>query len=79
MVSIRSPIRVRDLEGKFGLVFKALLGIEGIKKELYDNDKLLVINLEKGESVAFMDNENCLWELSRSPKGRYALRKLSSY
>ncbi len=76
MVSIKSPIRVKDLEGKVGLAFKALLGIEGLKKELYDNDKLLVINLEKGECVAFMDSENCIWELSRNVKGRYSLRKL---
>ncbi len=76
MVSIKSPVRVKDLEGKAGLAFKALLGFEGSKKELYDNDKMLVINLEKGECIAFMDNENCIWELSRSVKGRYNLRKL---
>ena len=77
MVSIKSPVRVKDLEGKVGLAFKALLGIEGSKKELYDNDKMLVINLEKGECVAFMDSENCIWELSRSIKGRYRLRRLN--
>ena len=76
MVSIKSPVRVKDLEGKAGLAFKALLGIEGSKKELYDIDKMLVINLEKGECVAFMDSANCLWELSRSIKGRYNLRRL---
>ena len=76
MVSLKSPVRVKDLEGKVGLAFKALLGIEGSKKELYDNDKILVINLEKGECVAFMDSENCIWELSRSIKGRYSLRRL---
>jgi hypothetical protein len=77
MVSIRSPVRVKDLEGKVGLIFKTLLGIEGTKKELYDNDKLLVITLEKGECIAFMDNENYLWELSRNLKGHYSLRKLN--
>ena len=76
MVRIKSPVRVKDLEGKVGLAFKSLLGMEGLKKELYDNDKLLVIDLEKGECVAFMDSENCIWELSRSVKGRYSLRKL---
>ena len=76
MVSIKSPVRVKDLEGKVGLAFKALLGIEGSKKELYDNDKMLVIELEKGECVAFMDSESCIWELSRSIKGRYSLRRL---
>jgi hypothetical protein len=76
MVSLRSPVRVKDIEGKVGVAFKALLGIGGSKKELYDNDKLLVINLEKGECIAFIDNENCIWELSRNMKGRYSLRKL---
>jgi len=76
MVSIKSPVRVKDLEGKAGLSFKALLGIEGSKKELFDNDKMLVISLEKGECIAFMDKESCIWELSRSNKGRYNLRKL---
>jgi hypothetical protein len=76
MVSVISPVRVKDLEGKVGLGFKALLGIEGSKKELYDNDKMLVIDLEKGECVAFMDSANCIWELSRSVNGHYSLRKL---
>lgn len=76
IVIIKSPVRVKDLEGKIGLGFKTLFGIEGSKKELFDNDKLLVISLEKGECIAFMDCKNCLWELSRTIKGRYNLRKL---
>jgi hypothetical protein len=76
MVSIKAPVRLKDVEGKAGVAFKALLGIEGSKRELYDNDKMLVINLEKGEAIAFMDSQNCIWELSRSTKGRYGLRKL---
>jgi hypothetical protein len=76
MVEIRSPIRVKDLEGKAGVAFKALLGLEGAKKELYDNDRLLVINLEKGECIAFLDKEDNIWELSRSRRGRYNLRRL---
>jgi hypothetical protein len=76
MVSIKSPVRIKDLEGKVGLALKALLGVEGSRRELYDNDKFLIINLKKGECIAFMDSENCLWELSRSIKGRYSLRRL---
>ena len=76
MVKIKSPVRLKDLEGKVGVSFKALLGIEGSKKELYDSDRMLLISLEKGESVAFLDNNNDVWELSRSDKGRYNLRKL---
>ena len=76
MVEIKSPIRVKDLEGKAGVAFKALLGLEGAKKELYDNDRLLIINLDKGECIAFLDKEDNIWELSRSRRGRYNLRKL---
>jgi hypothetical protein len=76
MVEIKSPIRVKDLEGKAGVAFKALLGLQGAKKELYDTDRLLIINLDKCESIAFLDKEDNLWELSRSRRGRYNLRKL---
>ena len=76
MVEIKSPIRVKDLEGKAGVSFKALLGLEGAKKELYDNDRLLIINLDKGECIAFLDKEHNIWELFRTRRGRYNLRKL---
>jgi hypothetical protein len=76
MVEIKSPVRLRDLEGKAGIGFKALLGIEGAKKELYDIDRMVVINLNKGECIAFLDKEDSIWELSRNKQGRYALRKL---
>lgn len=76
MVEIKSPVRLKDLEGKAGIAFKALFGIEGSKKELYDSDRMLLISLKKGESVAFLDGNNDIWELSRNNKGRYNLRKL---
>ena len=76
MVEIKSPIRVKDLEGKAGVAFKALLGLEGAKRELYDSDRLLLINLDKGECIAFLDKEDNIWELSRSRRGRYSLRRL---
>ena len=76
MVEIKSPVRLKDLEGKAGIAFKALLGIEGSKKELYDSDRMLLISLKKGESVAFLDGNNDIWELSRNSKGRYNLRRL---
>jgi hypothetical protein len=78
MVRIKSPVSLKDLEGKVGISFKALLGIEGSKKELYDNDKLLIIDLKKGECIAFLDSNDRIWELSRDGKGRYNLRKLSA-
>ena len=77
MVEIKSPIRVKDLEGKAGVAFKALLGLEGAKRELYDSDRFLLINLDKGESIAFLDKEDNIWELSRNRRGRYNLRRLS--
>ena len=76
MVEIKSPIRLKDLEGKAGVAFKALLGLEGAKKELYDNDRLLIINLDKGECIAFLDEEDTIWELSRNINGRYNLRRV---
>ncbi len=79
MVEIKSPVRLKDLEGKVGISFKALLGIEGSKKELYDNDKLVIINLKKGECIAFLDGNDKIWELSRDGRGRYNLRKLSAH
>ena len=72
MVKIESPVRLRDLEGKAGVGFKALLGFEGSKKELYESDRMLIINLNKGECIAFLDNADSIWELSRNKQGRYS-------
>ena len=76
MVEIKSPVRLKDLEGKAGIGFKALLGLEGSKKELYESDRMLIINLNKGECIAFLDKMNSIWELARNKKGRYSLRRL---
>jgi hypothetical protein len=75
-VEIKSPVKLKDLEGKAGIGFKALLGLEGSKRELYENDRMLIINLKKGECIAFLDKEEKIWELSRNKQGRYKLRKL---
>ena len=76
MVEIRSPVRLKDLEGKAGIGFKTLLGLEGSKKELYESDRMLIIKLNKGECIAFLDREDSVWELSRNKQGRYSLRRL---
>lgn len=76
MVEIKSPVRLKDLEGKAGISFKALIGAEGSKTELYDTDKMLMINLKKGECIAYVDKKDNVWELSRNEKGRYNLRGL---
>jgi hypothetical protein len=78
MVEIKSPVRLKDIEGKAGITFKALLGIGGSKKEFYDSDRMLIITLEKGERIAFLDRDDNIWELSRNAKGRYNLRRLKS-
>lgn len=77
MVEIKSPIKLKDLEGKAGVGFKTILGLEGAKKDLYDSDRMLIISLEKGECVAFVDRNDSVWELSRNTKGRYNLRRLT--
>jgi hypothetical protein len=78
MVEIKSPVRLKDIEGKAGISFKALLGIGGSRKEFYESDRLLIITLDKGECIAFLDRDDNVWELSRNAKGRYNLRRLKS-
>ena len=80
MVTIRSPIRLRDLEFKAGTMFKTLfgIGIETSKRDLFDNDRMLILNLKKGESIAFLDKNDNIWELSRNARGRHNLRKLKN-
>jgi len=77
MVEIKSPIKLKDLEGKAGVGFKTILGLEGAKRDLYDSDRMLIISLEKGECIAFLDRNDSAWELSRNAKGRYNLRRLA--
>lgn len=75
MVEIKSPVRLKDLEGKFGVLFKALMA-EGSKKELFDTDKMVAINLNKKECIAFVDRNDGFWELCRNKRGHYSIRKL---
>jgi hypothetical protein len=77
MVKIRSLVRVKDLEIKAGTRFKALLGIEASKVELFDNDRM-ILNLRKGESIALLDKDDNFYELSRNLRGRHNLRKLKT-
>jgi len=77
MVEIKSPVCLRDIEGRLGILFKLLMA-EGLKKELLDTDKLIAINLKKEESVALMDKNDNFWELFRNKKGRYFVRRLGN-
>jgi hypothetical protein len=78
MVEIKFPVKLKDLEGKAGIGVKALLGLEGSKKELFESDRMFIIDLKKGESIAVLDKEDCIWELSGNRQGRYSLRRLKT-
>jgi hypothetical protein len=75
MGKISSPLQLKDTEGKLGVLFKLLM-FEGSKKQLFDTDKMVAINLKKEESIVFMDRDGNLWELSRNKNGRYLVRRL---
>jgi hypothetical protein len=77
MVEIKSPVRLKDLEGKFGILFKVLMA-ERLKKELFDTDKIVAINLKREECIALIDKNENFWELLRKKKGRYTIRRLKN-
>jgi hypothetical protein len=68
MVEIKSPVRLKDIEGKAGISFKALLGIGGSRKEFYESDRLLIITLDKGECIAFLDRDEMFGSCRETPK-----------
>ncbi len=76
MVKIKSPVRAKDLDVRIGTKLKWLLGIRASKVDIYDNDRMVILNLKKGESVAVFDKDDNVWELSRNTKGRLNRRKL---
>jgi len=76
MVEIKAPVKLKDLECKLGVLFKSLVA-EVLKKELVDTEKMVAINLKKGESVVLMDRNDDFWKLSRNGKGQYHLKKLN--
>ncbi|MDH5771355.1 MAG: hypothetical protein OEZ25_08740 [Candidatus Bathyarchaeota archaeon] len=76
MVEIKSPTNIKEIEGKLGVSFKGIAG-KGGRRELYDPDKLVTIQLKKGEAIVLLDSEHGIWELRRSKKrGYYSLRNL---
>jgi uncharacterized Fe-S cluster protein YjdI len=74
MVKIKSPLRSKDLDVEANL--KGLLGVDGKEINVYDNDRMVIMNLKKGECVAVFDKNNKPWELSRDGSGRLNWRKL---
>jgi len=39
---------------------------------------MFILDLEKGESIAFLDKDDNVWELSRNARGRHNLRRLKN-
>jgi hypothetical protein len=78
MVKIKSPAMLRDLEGTLGILFRSLIA-KGSKREVLDTEKMIAINLKKGESIVLMDRNDDFWELSRKEKGQYHLKRLTTH
>jgi len=76
MVKIKSPVQVKDIDVSFGTIVKGLFGIGASKVDVFDNDRMVILNLKKGERVAVFDKDDNVWELSRNSKGRLNRRKL---
>jgi hypothetical protein len=76
MGEIKSPVRIRELEGALGVLFRSLVA-RGSKRELLDTEKMIAINLKKGGSIALMDRNDDFWELSKNRKGQYHLKRLN--
>jgi len=77
MVEIKSPVRLKNLEGKFGVLFRVFMA-EGQKKVLFDTDKMVAINLKREECIALIDKNENFWELLRNKRGRYTIRRLKN-
>lgn len=79
MVEIKSPINIKNIEGRLGVSFKGIAG-KGERRELFDTDKLVILKLKKEEAIVLIDSDNGIWELRRSKKkGYYNLRNLQKY
>ena len=75
MVKIKSPLRSKDLDA--GADFKGLFGVHGKTIEVFDNDRMVILNLKKNERLAIFDkNDNQPYELSSDSKGKLNWRKL---
>lgn len=76
MVKIKAPIKLKNLEWKLGVLFRSFVA-RGSKRELLDTEKMVAIDLKKGESIVLMDRNDDFWELSRNGKGQYHLKRLN--
>ena len=74
MVKIKSPLHSKNLD--VGADVKGVFGIHGKDINIFDNDRMVILNLKKGEHLAVFDKNNKPWELSMDSKGRLNWRKL---
>lgn len=74
MVKIKSPLRSKNLD--VGADVKGFFGIHGKEINVIDNERMVILNLKKGERLAVFDKSDKPWELSRDSKGRLNWRKL---
>lgn len=74
MVKIHSPVQSKNSDVRAGI--KGLFHINGKDIRVFDNDRMIIMNLKKGESVAVFDKNNQPWELSRDSQGNFNYRKL---
>jgi hypothetical protein len=73
MVKVKSPEQAKNID--VGAKVKGLFGVEASKVDVFDN-RMVILNLKKGERIAVFDKDNNVWELSRNNKGRLNRRKL---
>ena len=70
MVKISSPKQRKNIQ----LRIKQMLGITA--SEEFDSDRMLVVDLEKGDAIALIDRKDNVLELSRNNRGHFDLREL---
>jgi hypothetical protein len=74
MVKIKSPLRSKNWDA--GADIKGLFRAYGKEIQVFDNDRMVILNLKIGERLAVFDKNDKPWELSRDGKGRLNWRKL---
>jgi hypothetical protein len=70
MVKLSSPKQRKNIRFRI----KQLLGITA--SEEFDSDRLLVVDLEKGDAIALIDRNDNVLELSRNKRGHFDVKEL---
>jgi hypothetical protein len=74
LVKINSPLQSKDLDISADIKGFFRAHTKGIT--VYDNNRMVILNLKKGENLAVFDRNNKPWELSKDYQGRLYWRKL---